>query len=118
MNPDDSGSRQERPNPWAAVTLITIAMVTWSGFQTYQLVRERGVLQSVKVAQEPTIEQARKLRTQLEVISQKTLELAQQGNAGASLIVEELARRGVRINPSPPPATATPEAPAAPGPSK
>ena len=115
MNADDPGSRKESPSPWPAVTLITIAMVTWFGFQTYQLVREREVLQSVKVSQEPTIEQAKKLRTQLEAISKKTLELAQQGNAGAVLIVEELARRGVTINPSPPPATA---APAAPAPSK
>jgi|SRR6185503_2874080 len=110
MNPEPE-SRQERPSPWLAVTLMTIAMVTWFAFQTYQLVRERGVLQSVKVAQEPTIEQAKKLRTQLEAISKKTLELAQQGNAGASLIVEELARRGVTINPNLP---ATP----APAPSK
>jgi hypothetical protein len=88
------------------VTLTTIAMVTWFAFQTYQLVREWGVLQSVKVAQEPTIEQAKKLRTQLEAISKKTLELAQQGNSGAAQIVEELARRGVTINPSPPAAPA------------
>ena len=111
MNTDESESRQERPNPWPAVALMTIAMVTWFAFQTYQLVRERGVLQSVKVAQEPTIEQAGKLRTQLELISTKTLELAQQGNAGASLIVEELARRGVRINPGPQAAPAAPAAP-------
>ena len=113
MNADEPGSRQERPSPWPAVTLLTIAMVAWFGFQTYQLVREREVLQSVKVAQEPTIAQAQKLRAQLEAISKKTLELAQQGNAGAALIVEELARRGVTINPSPPP-----PAPLAPAPSK
>jgi hypothetical protein len=108
----EPGSRQERPNPWPAVTLVTIAMVAWFAFQTYQLVRERGVLQSVRVTQEPTIEQAKKLRTQLEIISQKLLELAQQGNPGAKQIVEELARRGVTINPN------SPAAPAAPSPSK
>jgi hypothetical protein len=71
-------------------------------------VRERNALQTAKAAQEPTIEQAQKLRAQLDVISKKTLELAQQGNTGAAFIVEELARRGVTINPSPPTAPADP----------
>jgi hypothetical protein len=87
-------------------------MVGWFAFQTYQLVREQGVLQSVRVAQEPTIEQAKKLRAQLEIISKKLLELAQQGNPGAAQIVEELARRGVTINPN------SPAAPTVPFPSK
>jgi hypothetical protein len=109
MNSAESGSQQERSSPWLAVALVTIALVAWFAFQTFQLVRERGVLQSVRAAQEPTIGQAQKLRAQLEAISQKTLELAQQGNSGAKQIVEELARRGVTINPNPPTA---PEGPA------
>lgn len=109
MNSAAPGSRQERPSPWLVVTFVTVAMVAWFAFQTYQLVRERGALQSVRVAQEPTIEQAQKLRAQLDAISRKTLELAQQGNSGAALIVEQLARRGVTINPNP---TTGPEAPA------
>jgi len=112
MNSAEPQGRQERPSPWVAVTLVTVAMVSWFAFQTYQLVRERGALQSVRAAQEPTIEQAQKLRVQLDTISKKTLELAQQGNPGAALIVEELARRGVTINPNPP------AGPAAPAPSK
>jgi hypothetical protein len=102
MNSDEPGRRHELPNPWLAVTLLTITMVAWFAFQTYHLVRERSVLQAAKAAQEPTIEQAQKLRAQLDVISKKTLELAQQGNTNAAFIVEELARRGVTINPSPP----------------
>ena len=31
----------------------------------------------------------------------RTFELAQKGNPGASLILQELARRGVTINPAP-----------------
>jgi hypothetical protein len=112
MNSDEPGSRPERPSPWLAVTLLTIALVAWFGFQTYQLVRERAGLQAARASQEPTIEQAQKLRTQLDAISKKTLELAKQGNAGATLIVEELARRGVTINPS------SPAGPAPPAPSK
>ena len=111
MSSLEPGSRQERRSPWLAVTLVTVAMVAWFAFQTYQLVRERSALESVKAAQEPTIAQAQKLRAQLDTISQKTLELAQQGNPGAALIVEQLARRGVTIKPNPtgPPAPGSPK---------
>ncbi len=109
MNSSEPASPQERPGPWLAITLVTLAVVPWFAFQTYQLARERSSLQSVKAAQEPTIEQAQKLRAQLDAISSKTLELAQQGNSGAALIVEQLAKRGVTIKPNP---ATGPEAPA------
>jgi hypothetical protein len=112
MTSPEPESREERRSPWLAVTLLTLAMVGWFVFQTYQLVRERSALQSVRAAQDPTIERAQKLRVQLDTISKKTLELAQQGNSGAAMIVEELARRGVTINPNPP------TSPAEPAPSK
>ena len=102
MSSVEPGIRQERRSPWLAVALVTVAIVAWFAFQTYQLVRERSALESVKAAQEPTIAQAQKLRAQLDAISTKTLELAQQGNPGAALIVEQLARRGVTIKPNPP----------------
>jgi len=108
MTSAEPASQQERPSPWLAVTLVTFTVVAWFAFQTYQLVRERSSLQSVRAAQEPTIEQAQKLRAQLDAISKKTLELAQQGNSGAALIVEQLAKRGVTINPNPPTVPETP----------
>jgi hypothetical protein len=112
MTMEDPESRDGRSrDPWPAVALLTLAVVAWFGFQTVQLSRERGALQTVRAAQAPTIEQAQKLRGQLDAIAKKTLELAQQGNAGAALIVEELARRGVTINPSSP-AGSTGSAPA------
>ena len=111
MSSVEPGGLQDRPSPWLAVTLVTVAVAAWFAFQTYQLVRERNSLQEIKAAQEPTIEQAQKLRAQLDSISKKTLELAQQGNSGAALIVEQLAKRGVTINPKPPTAPATPAPP-------
>ena len=104
MTTGEPGSPPERQgaNPWPAVTLLMVAVVAWFAFQTAQLVRERGALQTVRAAQEPTIEQAQKLRAQLDSIAKKTLALAQQGNSGAAFIVQELARRGVTINPSAP----------------
>ena len=102
MSADEPGSlpEQARSNPWTAVALLTIAVVAWLSFQTVQQIRERTALQNVRTAQEAALERAQKIRTQFDTITKKTLELAQQGNAGAALIVDELARRGVTITPS------------------
>ena len=102
MSGDEPGSlpEQARSDPWTAVALLTIAVVAWLSFQTVQQIRERSALQNVRTAQEAALERAQKIRAQFDTITKKTLELAQQGNAGAALIVEELARRGVTITPS------------------
>jgi hypothetical protein len=104
MSADEPGSRPEqaRSDPWTAVGLLTVAIVAWLSFQTVQQIRERTALQTVRTAQEAAIERAQKIRGQFDTIAKKTLELAQQGNAGAALIMEELARRGVTISPSSP----------------
>jgi hypothetical protein len=102
MSADEPGSltEQARSDPWTAVALLTIAVVAWLSFQTVQQIRERTALQNVRTAQETALERAQKIRAQFDTITKKTLELAQQGNAGAALIVDELARRGVTITPS------------------
>ena len=102
MSADEPGSlpEQARSDPWTAVALLTIAVVAWLSFQTVQQIRERTTLQNVRTAQEAALERAQKIRAQFDTITKKTLELAQQGNAGAALIVDELARRGVTITPS------------------
>ena len=102
MSADEPGSlpEQARSDPWTAVALLTIAVVAWLSFQTVQQIRERTALQNVRTAQETALERAQKIRAQFDTITKKTLELAQQGNAGAGLIVDELARRGVTITPS------------------
>lgn len=102
MSADEPGSlpEQARSDTWTAVALLTIAVVAWLSFQTVQQIRERTALQNVRTAQEAAIERAQRIRAQFDTITKKTLELAQQGNAGAALIVDELARRGVTITPS------------------
>ena len=79
--------------------LIAIALVIWAGFQTTQLLRERKYLKTVLTDQSPTVEQSQKLRGQLDSIAKGTLQLANQGNSNAKIIVEELRKRGVTINP-------------------
>jgi hypothetical protein len=101
-DPDRGIGAQPRLRLWPTVALLTIALLAWAGFQTFQLARERSILQRVKAGQEAPLQQAAKVRAQLDSIAKRTLELAQQGNAGAATIVEELAKRGVTINPSSP----------------
>jgi len=102
MADDPTVARHRHSSPWPAVTLVTLATLGWFWFQTVQLVRDGRSLAEVRAAQEPAIGQAQKLRDQLDSIARATLELAQRGNPSAALIVQELARRGVTINPQPP----------------
>ena len=100
--------RDEPPrSPWLALTLVTVALVGALGYQVFQIVREGQTLQAVRTSQDPTIEQAQKVRAQVDSIARGTLKLAEQGNANAALIVDELAKRGVKLAPdaTPPPAT-------------
>ena len=91
--------RPQRSRLWPPVVLLTIALLLWTAFQTFQFGQERAALQRIRAAQEPTIQQAVNVRAQLDSIAKRTLELAQQGNSGAAAIVEELAKRGVTIKP-------------------
>lgn len=80
--------------------LIMFGLVLWTSFQTYMLVIESKMLKTVHANQENTVQQAVKLRNQLDSIAANTQVLADKGNTGAKTIVEELKKRGVTINPN------------------
>ena len=80
------------------VCLVVVAFVLWTGFQTSQLMRERGMLKAILASQEAPVQEAAKLRTQLDSIARGTQELANQGNPNAKTIVAELQKRGITIN--------------------
>jgi len=90
--------------------IIGVAMAAWSGFQTYQLVQEHAALKALHTNQEALVQNAVKLRAQLDGIAGDTQRLANAGNANAQVIVNELRRRGVTINPDNPPAGGNTEA--------
>jgi hypothetical protein len=111
-------------NPWPLLAVLVVVLLSWFGYQAWHLQREYGSLLQIRANSEAPLDQARKRRAQLESIMRRTFELAQKGNPGATLILQELARRGVTINPAPPggtlpgaPAPSAP-APAAPAPPK
>ena len=86
--------------------LLVVAAVAWPAFQCYQLVNESQALATVHGNQSRPFEDATKLRASLDGLARETALLADKGNPGAKLIVGELARRGITINPNLP---ATPE---------
>jgi len=89
--------------------LLAASWLLWVIFQMTMLITEGSNLRMLKANQENTVQQATKVRAQLDSIAAKTAELANKGNPGAKTIVEELKKRGVTINPN---ANASPATPA------
>lgn len=87
------------------VLLLALAVVGWAGFQTVQLVRERQQLTLLHQSQSAQVDAATKLRASLDTMASATARLADSGNVNAKLLVDELRKRGVTINPSAAPAT-------------
>jgi hypothetical protein len=84
------------------VALLAVAILVWVGFQTTQLIREREALQTLRQTQETQVQSSQKVRASLDAIASGTAKLAEQGNPNAKLIVDELRKRDVTINPNPP----------------
>ena len=82
--------------PWL---LLALAFVVWLGFQSYQLVSERQQLKMLRASQDANLEGANKVRGSLDALATRTAKLDGEGNATAHVIVEELRKRGVTINP-------------------
>lgn len=59
---------------------------------------EGNLLNERHAKQEPIIQQSQKMRAQLDSIAQKTALLAALGNPNATLLVQELRKRGININ--------------------
>ena len=82
-----------------ALTITIVSLILWFGFQAFQLVRDRSGLRLLKANQETAIQESAKIRTQFQTLMTKTAELANQGHAGARMVIDELQKRGVGIAP-------------------
>jgi len=106
--PGDPIRREFGYSPFLPLLLLVVGGLGWSVFQCYQLVNEKQGLALVQNTQTRQYEDASKLRTTLDSLARETAILADKGNPGAKLIIGELAKRGITINPNAAPA-ATPE---------
>ena len=93
-------------NPFLPLLLLVIGAVVWPAFQCYQLATEKQTIATIFANQIRQFDDSGKLRNSLDGLARDTALLAAKGNTSAKLIVDELARRGVTIDPSKPPAAA------------
>lgn len=82
------------------VLLLALALLAWFAFQSVQLVREQRQLAQAQAGLEPQHAGATKLRASLDALAAATARLAGDGNANARVIVDELRKRGITINPA------------------
>ena len=78
--------------------LMGLALVGWLGFQAWQQVGEHQQLAVLAASGAPQEQAAQKVRASLEAIATATAKLADEGNANAQVVVDQLKKRGVTIN--------------------
>jgi hypothetical protein len=105
--PQDRYEKDGTASPFVPILLGTAALLAWFGLQTWLLMDERASLKTAHSSQQQTVDNAAKLRQSLDALAADTQRLADAGNPNARLLVEELRKRGITINPN-----ATPAAPA------
>ena len=80
--------------------LLAWTMVTLAGLQTYGLLSERDQLATALANQAAPLEEAQRVRAQLQSLATGAADLAAQGNENAQRLIAELAKQGVTVNPS------------------
>ena len=92
---EDMDQTGQRGSSRLAITLLALAVLLSLAYNMFSAVRDRRNLQTARTNQQATIQQAERIRKQFDSLTHRTVELAQQGNQGAAMIVEQLARRGL-----------------------
>jgi hypothetical protein len=80
--------------------LTILAVAGWFAFQSVQLVMEQQQMSKALSALETQQANATKLRSALDSVATATAKLAAEGNSNAIVIVDELRKRGITINPA------------------
>lgn len=93
-------SLRDTPRIELPVALIVGAFFLITAFQTAQLVREHNNLAVIYDAQEASLQQATKIRTQFQTLASETAKLAEAGDDGAKAVVSRLSAQGITIHPS------------------
>jgi len=81
------------------VVLGVVSLFVLMAFQTGMAIHDRGALAELRRAQEPTVQEAVKLRQQLEALAGQTAKLAADGDEGAKGVVEQMKGQGITLNP-------------------
>ncbi|TMA68188.1 MAG: hypothetical protein E6J73_01015 [Deltaproteobacteria bacterium] len=84
---DAVGGEKTASNLPFIITLL--ALTLYFGFQTLQLASDRSNLTAVKSNQEAAMQEAQKVQVQFKTLVTKTSQLADQGHAGARMVMEK-----------------------------
>ncbi len=82
-----------------SVIFIAVSLFVLMAFETFQAIHDRGALADLRRSQEPTVQEAIKLRQQLETLAGRTAQLAAEGDEGAKTVVDQMKRQGVNLSP-------------------
>ena len=82
---------------WPPVSLIVVSFFVLLAFETGYAIHDRQALAQQRQSQEPVVQEAAKLRQQLETLASKTGQLAAEGDEGAKAVVEQMKRQGINI---------------------
>jgi uncharacterized protein YoxC len=90
------------------LALLALAVFLMQVFQTVQYVRQSQALMALAGNQEGALQEASRLRQAADTLANDIVQLAEQGDANAKQIVDELARQNINLRP-PKPAAAPAE---------
>jgi hypothetical protein len=82
---------------WLPVILIVVSFFVLLAFETGYAVHDRQTLADQQRSQEAVVQEALKLRQQLETLASKTAQLAADGDEGAKTVVEQMKRQGINL---------------------
>ena len=92
------GSDQQRNGLSSPLILVVLSLFVLMAFETGQAFSDRGALAELMRLQQPSIEQAVKVRQQLQNLAGKTAALADAGDAGAKTVVAQMKAQGVTLS--------------------
>jgi hypothetical protein len=93
------GDRGLMAAPSLPLVLVVLSLFVLMVYETGQTIHDRGSLAELRRTQEPMVQAAAKVRSQLEALASETAELARDGDEGAKKVVEQMRRQGVTLAP-------------------
>lgn len=93
-----AGKSTQKYSVFYPLLVAMVAFVVLMGFQLVHIMDVRAQLNRQETGQSAILQNAQKMRTQLDAISLETAIMARNGNPNAKLIVGELQKRGITIN--------------------
>ncbi len=95
----ESANRGMRTSTFIPLLVIALTLLLQITYRNTQLQREGDILSNQRDQQTTPMEEADKLRNQLQAIAGATAVLADQGNENAILIRNQLRAQGITIQP-------------------